>query len=86
MVHRQCSGQHQMRALTWAWVRAAQGDGDMAEQGRDGFLPRLPLGHQICVNTGPQQRDCLSVRVCTAPIANAIIGIKVNESRNDRNP
>lgn len=94
MVNRQCSGGH------WPWsghvwlpsssapTRSSLGAGEPFP-GRAGVghssLPLLPVCHQVCLNEGPPEKDCLSLCVCTAPIASAIIGIKVNKSRNGSN-
>lgn len=95
-VNRQYSGQDQMRALSLVWVHMASlrlcSDMLLTQGGRASPCPTwgwtwplLPLLSAVLSNQGPQEKDCLSLRVCTAPIASAIIGIKVNKGRNGSN-
>lgn len=57
----------------------------LAKQGRDSSLPLLPVSCHVYLNIGPQQKNCPPLCVCTAPIASAITGIKVKESRYGSN-
>lgn len=57
----------------------------LARQGRDSSLPLLPVSCHVCLNIGPQQKDFPPLCVCTAPIASAVTGIKVKESRYGSN-
>lgn len=95
-VNGQYSGQDQMRALSLVWVHVASlqlcSDMLLSQGGRASPCPTwgwtwpvLPLLSAVLSNQGPQEKDCLSLCVCTAPIASAIIGIKVNKGRNGSN-
>ena len=71
-------------ALTRSSLRVAEPSPSQAAE-RQSSLSLLPVGCHVCLNQSPWEKDCLSLCVCTAPIARAITGIKVNKSRNGSN-
>lgn len=89
MVTVQYSDQHQRRAQTLAacvWLPSGSASSgwqscSLAKQGRNSSLPLLPVSCHVYLNIGPQQKNCPPLCVCIAPIASAITGIKVKESR-----